>query len=452
VNLRSVSLILGFICLIFLSNSSNAQTFLRYDSANFSEETELALPVSSYHDWSQAQSEAQAIQQSWQRGEQASLAWTRLMLGRHIKHKTMPTRGARGLAIVHLAMHDAYQLAVQRKMNHASARLAMSMAGAECLSYLYVAEEKAFFRVALALAALESKTTREQLDKDALMALNLGRQVAAQVIQRAQSDGAQRGWNGARLQYYGQDRFYGLGSWEPTPPYFYYPPDEPFAPQWKPWVLSSGAQFRLSPPPFASDQYFLALKEVVKINREILATTPSLSASEIAAGTLATPSDPRYAIAKFWVAGHGSVTPPGHWNQIAMEELKAEKMTDLQALKLFATLNVGLADTFIAIWDAKYHSWTMRPITAAKILLGVQLKPLVLTPPFPSYPSGHAGFSACAAKILAHYFPKRQQALLALAKVAADSRLYGGIHFRFENDDGATIGSNVATEVLKRMQ
>jgi PAP2 superfamily len=451
VNFRSISLILVFTLLFCLSNSSDAQTFLRYDSANFSEDAELALPTSSYHDWSQAQSEAKAIQLSWQRGEPASLAWTRLMLGRHIKHKTMPTRGARGLAIVHLAMHDAYQLAAQKKMSSSLARLAMSMAGAECLSYLYVAEEKAFFRIALALAALESKTTREQLDKSTLMALNLGRHVAAQVIQRAQTDGAQRGWNGVRLQYYGQDRFYGLGSWEPTPPYFYYPPDEPFAPQWKTWVLRSGAQFRLKPPPFASNRYLVALQEVVKINREILATTPTLTPREIAAGSIAIPSDPRYAIAKFWVDGHGSVTPPGHWNQIAMEELKAQKMSDIEALKLFATLNVGLADTFIAIWDAKYHNWTMRPITAAKILLGVQLTPLVLTPPFPSYPSGHAGFSACAAKILMQYFPKRKQALLAMAQAAADSRLYGGIHFRFDNEDGARIGSSVASEVLQRM-
>ena len=92
------------------------------------------------------------------------------------------------------------------------------------------------------------KTDRERLPLDALAAFALGAAVAAKVIRHAENDGAQRGWNGSRLQYYGQDRYYGPGSWEPTPPYFYYPPDEPFAPNWRTWTLISVSQFRPVPP------------------------------------------------------------------------------------------------------------------------------------------------------------------------------------------------------------
>ena len=109
-----------------------------------------------------------------------------------------------------------------------------------------------------------------------------------------------------------------------------------------------------------------------------------------------------------------------------------------------------MADTFIAIWDAKYHYWTMRPVTAAKKLLGIDLKPVLLTPPFPSYPSGHAGFSACAARILSHYFPKEAEKLDAMANEAAMSRLYGGIHFRFDDTDGLALGRRVAEATLTR--
>ena len=427
-------------------------TVLDYSSLDLSDAVLVTAPVSVFHDWSESKREAETVVNAW-KTEPTSLAWTRILLARHIKHKTMPTRGARGLALVHVAMHDAYCLALTKGWDSAHARLAMSMAAAEVLSYLYVAEERAFVRIAFEIAALSSNSSVNALPDQSTLALALGSAVAAKIIQRAQTDGAQRGWNGSRLQYYGQDRYYGPGSWEPTPPYFYYPPDEPFAPSWATWALKSQNQFRPVPPAFGSNRYLNDLREVIRINTEILLTTPKSSESPGQLGIAVTPpapSDERFRIAKFWVDGHGSVTPPGHWNQIAITEVLNASFDDKKTLELFAQLNIGLADTFIAIWDAKYHYWTMRPVTAAKKLLGVDLKPVLLTPPFPSYPSGHAGFSACAAQILSHYFPQEAEKLDAMANEAAMSRLYGGIHFRFDDTDGLALGRSVAEATLTR--
>ena len=103
----------------------------------------------------------------------------------------------------------------------------------------------------------------------------------------------------------------------------------------------------------------------------------------------------------------------------------------------------SLLPNFIAAWDAKYSHWTVRPITAAQRLLGTPIKPFVLTPAFPSYVSGHATFSGAAATVLGSYFPTKAAELDRMAEEAAMSRLYGGIHFRFDNEDGLVLGRKI---------
>lgn len=303
------------------------------------------------------------------------------------------------------------------------------MAAAQVLAYLFPAEERAFDRIAFCVAARLHKAAPESLPAHVRLALAIGQKVGERVIAYGESDGAQRGWNGIRLQWYGDGRYYGPGTWEPTPPYFYYPPDEPFAPQWHTWVLAGGMEFRPEPPTFASAEYVRDLQEVVDIQRGL--------------------SDEQLRIAKFWVDGHGSVTPPGHWNRIAIDEALAHDLDDRRAAQLFAILNISLADTFIAAWDSKYHYWTVRPVTAAKQILGIEFKSAILTPPFPSFPSGHAAFSGAAAEVLSAYFPKRAKTLRAMAEEAANSRLLGGIHFRHDNEAGLVLGRKVANKVLR---
>ena len=423
--LRHRFIALSIFLLLCTYKNSFASTILTYPDLGAPTSSDLILPQSVFHAWEAANKEAEQVIISW-KTDAVTVPWTRIQLARHVKHKTMPTRAARGLALVHVAMHDAFEQAINKG---ADPKLVVSMAAAQVLSYLYVAEEKAFDRIAISIAAQLSKSTPETLPDQVKAELALGQRIGESVVKYGDSDGAQKGWNGLRLQYYGEWRYYGPGAWEPTPPYFYYPPDEPFAPSWRTWVLSSGNEFRPTPPAYGSKKYVRDLEEV-------RATAASLTAEQI-------------KIARFWVDGHGSVTPAGHWNQIAIDAVSKSKLDEHSATRLFAHLNIAMADVFIAAWDAKYYYWTARPITAAKYILGAEHKPLLLTPPFPSYVSGHAAFSGSAAKVLGFYIPERSQFFDAMAEEAAYSRLLGGIHFRHDNDDGLSLGRKVATKVLK---
>lgn len=386
-----------------------------------------ALPESVFHAWDDAEREAASIAAAWNEGDALTVPWTEVQLRRYVKHKQMPTRGARGLALVHVAMHDAWWLANEQALDP---RLAVSMAAGDVLGYLFPAEERAFERIVFALAGQLSEQSRDALPERAGQAMALGRWVAQAVIAHGEADGAAYGWNGARLQWYGEGRDYGPGTWEPTPPYHYFPPDEPYAPGWRTWVMAGADQFRPTPPAYGSPQFLAALREVIEVNRTL--------------------DEEGERIARFWVDGHGSVTPPGHWNQIAIEHARQAGLDDATAVRVFVDLNLALADTFVAVWDAKYHYWTARPITAARRVLGVEFKPTILTPPFPSYPSGHAGFSGAAAEILAAYFPAHEAQLRAMAEEAANSRLLGGIHYRYDNEDGLALGRQIARLVLAR--
>lgn len=384
------------------------------------------LPQSAFHAWQAADADADKVVERW-KTEPLTVPWTRIQLDRHVKHKIMPTRGARGLALVHVAMHDGLELARQHQEDP---RLVVSMAAAQVLGYLFSNEEKAFDRIAHAVAARVTGQPVGGLAQKTLQALALGEVVGQRVVRHGETDGAQRGWNGVRLQYYGEGRYYGPSAWEPTPPYFYYPPDEPFAPSWGTWALERADEFRPTPPPFGSPRYVADLEEVIRINKDL---TPE-----------------QLKVARFWVDGHGSVTPPGHWNNIAIDEALAARLDDVATARLFVQLNMAMADSFIACWDAKYHYWTARPITAAKRVLNVKLAPPILTPPFPSYVSGHATFSGAAARVLGAYVPKETSKLTLMAEEAAHSRLLGGIHFRHDNEDGLILGRRIADKVMQR--
>ena len=365
-----------------------------------------------------------------------TVPWTSLQLAEFVKHKTSPNRAARGLGLLHVGMYDAIVLSEEMCKRKAAAGdpwracashhvdSAVAAAAARVLRYLFVAEESYFDRLAVELArraVAEGETT----EAAAQAGLAFGAHVGDRLIEYAESDGTARGWNGIRLEWYGEGRLYGPGTWEPTPPYFYYPPEEPFAPTWKTWLMPRADAFRPPPPPrFGSPRFMKDLIEVREIQDNL------------------TPEQKR--IAEFWADGRGTVTPPGHWNQIALDLVAREGPRDsLGVAELFARLNQALADAFIAAWDVKYAYWTIRPVTAAQRLLGVEMKPHILTPAFPSYVSGHATFSGAASAVLAAYFPARKAELHRMAEEAAMSRLYGGIHFRFDNEDGLALGRRI---------
>lgn len=368
-----------------------------------------------------AEKQAEKILLAWH-SEPVTMPWTSLVLDMIVKHKVAPTRGARGSALTHVAMHDAWVAAPEGVVR----QIAVSTAAAQVLGYWFTAEEHGFDRI-LAELLKRLPATPQQV----ALGIAIGRQAGTASVARGEADGAARGWNGIRLQWYGEGRYYGPGAWTPTPPYYYYPPDEPFAPGWKTWVLENPGQLRPTPPAFGSERFQKDLEEVVAIQKNL------------------TPEQRR--IAEYWVDGSGSVTPPGHWNLIAQDLVRKHQLSEPQTVRLFALLNVALADTFIAVWETKYHYWTARPISMAKTVLGVDLKTAILTPPFPSYVSGHAAFSGAGARILGDVFPSEAGYVNTMAEEAAMSRLYGGIHYRHDNEDGLLLGRAVADVVLRKM-
>jgi membrane-associated phospholipid phosphatase len=141
----------------------------------------------------------------------------------------------------------------------------------------------------------------------------------------------------------------------------------------------------------------------------------------------------------------GSYTPAGRWNKIAADLIVKYALSELRAARVFALLNMSMMDAGIACWDCKYHYLLIRP---------PQADPSITTPiglpNFPSYPSGHACFSGAGAEILGFLFPSEKQALAAKSEEAAMSRLYGGIHYRFDGDTGLRLGHAIARLAIDR--
>jgi hypothetical protein len=178
--------------------------------------------------------------------------------------------------------------------------------------------------------------------------------------------------------------------------------------------------------------------------------------------------------AHFWadVPGH-SVTPPGHWDEIAEHVTLQQHLNLEQNARLFALLNIGLADAAITCWDAKYVYNFWRPVTAINDPRASQISPatasdptwvpLWKTPNFPSYMSGHSTFSGAAATILTSVFgpdflftvgsddmpgySRSFDSFAQAAEEAGESRVMGGIHFEFDNTAGLRSGWDLGTFV-----
>lgn len=192
----------------------------------------------------------------------------------------------------------------------------------------------------------------------------------------------------------------------------------------KPWFLPNVTLTRPVPPPaIGSDDYNSAAKELVKIQDNLTAE--------------------QRKIANWWSDGAGTYTPPGHWNRIACNEIIKSKMNPLRAARVLAYMNGAVQDAGISCWDAKYYYNYPRPVNTIR-----NFKTILGTPNFPGYTSGHSTFSSAAATVLSSIFPENKEQFEAFADEASVSRVYGGIHFRFDCTTGITQGRNVAQFTL----
>jgi len=237
----------------------------------------------------------------------------------------------------------------------------------------------------------------------------------------------------------------GPGVWIPTPPAFL-----PYLlPQWgfvAPFGMNSSSQFRPPGPPSLDSQQYAADYEEVK---------------ELGAAVGSTRTEDQTEIALFWADGAGTETPPGHWNSIAQVIAAARGNTLEENARLFALLNIAMADAAICAWDAKYTFDFWRPVTAiAFVEPELNWMSFIVTPPFPDYVSGHSTFSAAAATVLPLFYGTEDlpftigsdflpgvyrsfSTCFDAADEAALSRVYGGIHFRSATEDGLQAGISI---------
>jgi PAP2 superfamily len=239
----------------------------------------------------------------------------------------------------------------------------------------------------------------------------------------------------------------GPGLWEPTPPGFL----PALQPHWgtnRPFVLRSGETCSAVPPPAYSENpgspfYREADECYASVNR----LTPG-----------------QEAIARFWSDDPGeTATPPGHSISILTQVLRALDLPLASAAEAYAKVGIAVADAFICCWSTKYRFDLLRPVTYVRRLIDPNWTPLLTTPPFPEYTSGHSAQSGAAAQVLTDLFgplgftdrtherrglaPRSFGSFFEAAHEAAISRLYGGIHFRAACERGMEQGICVGRRV-----
>jgi membrane-associated phospholipid phosphatase len=344
----------------------------------------------------------------------ATAAWNQVARDLVVEHRMGVPPSLRMFALLSVAQYNAIVAAEEglADSRRASERGAIAGASAAVLSYVYPGKTQLLEGLVLeqqeASADLPSASAADFAAGEAI-----GRAVAEGVIERAKTDRFFEPFTGTVPVC--------PGCWLPgTPPAF------ATLGQAKPFFLTSGAQFRPAPPPaFESAAFAAALAEV----RQIADTrTPEQD-----------------SIAKFWALPLGTVGAQGYFNALASELAVRYRRTERETAHALALLNMAAFDALIASHEAKYHYWLIRPSQAdPAIALAIGL------PSFPAYPSNHSTLAATAATVLGAIFPSERPQLDAMAAEGAISRLYGGIHYRFDTEAGLALGRKVGAYVLSR--
>lgn len=260
------------------------------------------------------------------------------------------------------------------------------------------------------------------------------------------------------------------GRWQPTPPAY----QDGIEPHWdkiRTFVLDSASQFKPLPPPkFSTDlnsDFFKEVTEVYNISNEIVQKGDN--SSEI-------------VIAQFWdcnpyvsvTRGHlmfakKKITPGAHWIGIAKIACNSEELNFDESVYVYTKTSIAIADAFISCWDEKYRSNLIRPETVINNYIDGDWQPILQTPPFPEYTSGHSVVSGAASTVLTSIFrdnfsflditeipfglPVRCfSSFNEAAQEAAISRLYGGIHYRSAIENGLIQGEKVGSFVNNRLK
>lgn len=195
---------------------------------------------------------------------------------------------------------------------------------------------------------------------------------------------------------------------------------------WKPWVLPSASEFRIPPPPLPSASSFWQ-HQLHEIKEEMVKVTPSQKKRIL-----------------FWanMTGIGS----GDWVCILNQYMKQAHIPLMIQLKARNAIGKTIVDASIAAFDSKYTYLVRRPN-----MLDSNLKTYIDTPNHPSFPSAHSTVSFAILEILNYYFPENQSEWQRLAEEAGMSRIWAGIHFPIDHDEGKKLGKKIGQVILKNI-
>ena len=255
------------------------------------------------------------------------------------------------------------------------------------------------------------------------------------------------------------------GSWQVTPP-AYMLPVEPYFNTIRPLTIDSASQFKSDPPvPFSTgkDSRFMKL---LRLNYEKSGAGLTLEEKDAAnfwdCNPFAVQNDGHMLI------GLKKISPGAHWMGITGIACRQSNLSLEKTMEINTVVAIGLLDAFICCWDDKYRTNRIRPETAIRMYIDPDWKPLLQTPPFPEYISGHSVISCAAAVILSHYLgdkysylddievkygipPRRFSSFKQAADQAAMSRFWGGIHFLDAIEKGTLQGRNVGQWVIRKI-
>ena len=406
-----------------------------------------------------------------------------------------PGRASRAMAIVHIAIFDAmnaidggYQgyTNVGRARPETSSRAAVAQAAHDTLAALYPSQAAGMDEM-LAADMVELPTGHPTAE-----GIDLGRRAAAAILALRANDGSQYIEPRVGVDFMTSND---PGKWRQDPVSLV-----PLAlgAKWgavKPFVLAAGDQFRAPvPPSINSTDYAVAFNEVKHIGGDGVVTLTARSPEQTFIGI-------------FWAYdGTPSLcAPPRLYNQMAMQIAGHAKLSGIELARLMALVNVAMADAGISVWESKYFYQYWRPITGIResepgtgptglgdgnpatqgdvnfMPLGAPASNLQgpnLTPPFPAYPSGHAGFGGALFETLGNFFgtdeiaftfvsdefdgitkdhdgnvrplmPRSFSSLSQAEEENGQSRIYLGIHWRFDKTEGILEGRRVADYIFE---
>jgi hypothetical protein len=379
--------------------------------------------------------------------------WNNVLLDTVRSTPLNPPYATRAMAMMHTAMYDAVNSVAQTHQPYhvqlpadagTSAGAAAAQAAHRVLTSLYPAKQGDYD------AALSASLATIADGPGKTSGLDLGMNIADAILTLRAND-----HSGAVVSYTpGVDP----GDWQSTPP----ANASALLPGWgqvTPWAMTSGSQFRQAgPPELNTTEYTNYFNEV----------------KQMGAATNSTRSEDQSNIAQFWADNPGTSTPPGHWMRIAQSVSQDKGLTMEENARLFALLGISQADAAISCWDNKYAFNDWRPVTAIRNADSdgnpdtepdTEWSSFIVTPPFPSYTSGHSTFSGAASTVLAEFFgtdnvsftssaegfavPDRSFTSFSQAgEEAMNSRLYGGIHWRYDNEDGLAAGQQIGHYVF----